>query len=399
MDIVERFLKYIAIDTVSDEDSETIPSTKSQLELAKILVEDLKEIGLDNAYVDEYGYVYGRIDLGKKRTIGLIAHMDTAPDFVGGCKKTKIVNNYQGEEVVLDSGDTLTRDKFPCLKEVIGDDLIFTDGYHLLGADDKAGIAIIFEVVKEVLANKDNYNNNIAICFTVDEEIGRGPHKFDLKKMNADVAYTIDGGSIYYINNENFNATRANVKFYGQSVHPGSAKNIMVNAIRKATEFNGYLPKDMVPEKTEDHEGFIHLIDMKGDVNYAESSYILRDHDERLLEKQKQMFLDIKDKMLKEEPKLKIEVEIHDEYKNMWTYFLHHPEALHLINRVYVNMKLKLGYEAIRGGTDGATITYMGLPCPNLGTGGFNCHGKYEFLSITQMKKMAEILKNLAELD
>ncbi len=399
MDIIERFLKYIAIDTVSSEDSETIPSTKSQLELAKILVEDLKEIGLDNAYVDEYGYVYGHIDLGKKRTIGLIAHVDTAPDFVGGCKKTKIVNNYQGEEVVLDSGDTLTIEKFPCLKEVIGDDLIFTDGYHLLGADDKAGITIIFEVVKEVLANKDKYNNNIAICFTVDEEIGRGPHKFDLNKMNADVAYTIDGGSIYYINNENFNAARANVKFYGQSVHPGSAKNIMVNAIRKASEFNSYLPKDMVPEKTEDHEGFIHLIDMKGDVNYAESSYILRDHDEKLLEKQKQMFFEIKEKMLKEEPKLKIEVEIHDEYKNMWTYFLHHPEALHLINRVYVNMKLKLGYEAIRGGTDGATITYMGLPCPNLGTGGFNCHGKYEFLSITQMKKMAEILNNLAELD
>ena len=398
MDILERFKKYIAFDTVSNEESETFPSTYTQVEFEKMLVEDLHEIGLDNAYFDEIGYVYGRIDAGKEKTIGFIAHVDTAPDFVGGCKEPLFVSNYQGQIIELKSGDKLDPEVFPALKEVIGEDLLCTDGYHLLGGDDKAGVVIIFDLIKYFVNHKDELKYNIAICFTPDEEIGNGPLHFDVKKMNADLAYTLDGGPITIANYENFNAASAKVHIIGRSVHPGSAKNIMINAALLGVEYNNLLPKDEIPSKTENHEGFYHLTDIKGDVNEAYLYYILRDHDESLLEDKKEKILEAANIIKEKYPEAIIDVEIKDSYKNMAPYFIKNPEALDLINKTYLNMGIKIGYEPIRGGTDGATITYMGLPCPNLGDGDFNPHGKFEFVSVTQMKKMVEILKNLVKL-
>lgn len=395
MDLKERFLKYIAIDTKSDENSKTFPSTNSQLEFGDLLVNNLHEVGLLNAFKDEFGYIYGRIDANKEQTIGLIAHMDTAPVFEGGLKEPLIINNYDGKDIYLKSGDVLSLKDFPFLKDLQGEDLICTDGYHLLGADDKAGIVIIFEIVKYFLTHKDELKVNLAICFTPDEEIGLGASKFDVKKMNADVAYTIDGGPINHANYENFNAASAKITIHGINVHPGSAKDIMINASLLAIELNNLLPQDMIPSKTDDYEGFIHLEEINGDVNKATLNYILRDHDLDLLKNKKELILKAVECIKCKYPKAQVECEIKDTYLNMAPEIIHHPEALLIINNAYLKTKETISYLPIRGGTDGATITYMGLPCPNLGTGGYNAHGKFELVSLTQMNKMVEILKNM----
>ena len=395
MTLVERFKKYIAFDTVSDESSLTYPSTKSQVEFAEILVDDLKKLGVKDAYKDEHSIVYAFIDNKKEKTIGLISHMDTAPTIEGGIKNPRLIEKYNGEDIELNSTYKMTVKDFPVLKTVIGEDLLVTDGEHLLGGDDKAGIAIIFEFLTYYLKHKEEFNYNLAIAFTADEEIGRGASKFDVKKMKADIAYTLDGESIYEANFENFNATSAKVKIEGVGVHPGNAKDIMINAVLLGIEFNNLLPKDMIPSKTEDHEGFIHLDEFKGDVEVTALSYILRDHDKALLEDKKEMLKKAKEKILAKYPKAKIDLELHDEYRNMRDYFINHMEAIELINKAYINSRLPIRYTPIRGGTDGATITYMGLPCPNLGTGDFNPHGRFEFVSVTQMTKMVDILKEL----
>ena len=395
MTLVERFKKYIAFDTVSDESSLTYPSTKSQVEFAKILVDDLKKLGVKDAYKDEHSIVYAFIDNKKEKTIGLISHMDTAPTIEGGIKNPRLIEKYNGEDIELNSTYKMKVEDFPVLKTVVGEDLLVTDGEHLLGGDDKAGIAIIFEFLTYYLKHKDEFNYNLAIAFTADEEIGRGASKFDVKKMKADIAYTLDGESIYEANFENFNAASAKVKIEGVGVHPGNAKDIMINAVLLGIEFNNLLPKDMIPSKTEDHEGFIHLDEFKGDVEAATLSYILRDHDKVLLEDKKEMLKKAKENILAKYPKAKIDLELHDEYRNMRDYFINHMEAIELINKAYINSRLPIRYTPIRGGTDGATITYMGLPCPNLGTGDFNPHGRFEFVSLTQMSKMVDILKEL----
>ena len=395
MTLVERFKKYIAFDTVSDESSLTYPSTKSQVEFAKILVDDLKKLGVKDAYKDEHSIVYAFIDNKKEKTIGLISHMDTAPTIEGGIKNPRLIEKYNGEDIELNSTYKMKVEDFPVLKTVIGEDLLVTDGEHLLGGDDKAGIAIIFEFLTYYLKHKEEFNYNLAIAFTADEEIGRGASKFDVKKMKADIAYTLDGESIYEANFENFNAASAKVKIEGVGVHPGNAKDIMINAVLLGIEFNNLLPKDMIPSKTEDHEGFIHLDEFKGDVEVTTLSYILRDHDKALLEDKKEMLKKAKEKILAKYPKAKIDLELHDEYRNMRDYFINHMEAIELINKAYINSRLPIRYTPIRGGTDGATITYMGLPCPNLGTGDFNPHGRFEFVSVTQMAKMVDILKEL----
>ena len=395
MTLVERFKKYIAFDTVSDESSLTYPSTKSQVEFAKILVDDLKKLGVKDAYQDEHSIVYAFIDNKKEKTIGLISHMDTAPTIEGGIKNPRLIEKYNGEDIELNLTYKMKVEDFPVLKTVVGDDLLVTDGEHLLGGDDKAGIAIIFEFLTYYLKHREEFNYNLAIAFTADEEIGRGASKFDVKKMKADIAYTLDGESIYEANFENFNAASAKVKIEGVGVHPGNAKDIMINAVLLGIEFNNLLPKDMIPSKTEDHEGFIHLDEFKGDVEAATLSYILRDHDKVLLEDKKEMLKKAKEKILAKYPKAKIDLELHDEYRNMRDYFINHMEAIELINKAYINSRLPIRYTPIRGGTDGATITYMGLPCPNLGTGDFNPHGRFEFVSLTQMTKMVDILKEL----
>ena len=395
MTILERFKKYIAFDTVSDENSLTYPSTSTQIEFGKMLVKDLKDLGVEEAYQDENHVVYAFIDNKKSKTIGLIAHMDTAPTIAGGIKNPRLIEKYDGSDIKLNDTYIMKVEDFPVLKTVIGDDLLVTDGEHLLGGDDKAGVAIIFEFLTYYLSHKSELNYNLAISFTADEEIGRGASKFDVKKMKADLAYTLDGESIYEANFENFNAASAKVTIEGVGVHPGNAKGIMVNSVLLGIEFNNLLPKDMIPSKTEDHEGFIHLDEFHGDVEKTTLSYILRDHDKNLLEDKKEMLKSAKNKILAKYPKAKINLEIKDEYRNMRDYFINHMDAINLINKAYINLRLPINYTPIRGGTDGATITYMGLPCPNLGTGDFNPHGRFEFVSVTQMAKMVEILKEL----
>ena len=393
--IVDLFKELISFDTMSDESSSTYPSSTSELEFASKLVDILKEEGVSDAYRDEFGLVYAHVNNNKDKTIGLIAHMDTSPALKGGIKNPRIIEKYDGSPIKLNEKYTMDSDEFPFLKEITGDDIIVTDGEHLLGGDDKAGIAIILVFLSYYLKHKDEFNYNLAISFTPDEEIGQGALHFDVKKMNADVAYTLDGESIYEASYENFNAASATISIYGVGVHPGSAKNIMVNAALLATKFVNLLPKEMVPEKTEGREGFIHLTDFKGDVEEAHLSFILRDHDKDLLEEKKEILKNALNIIQNEYPKAKLELKIHDEYRNMFDYFKEDMSAINLINKAYISSKIKISYDPIRGGTDGATITYLGLPCPNLGVGDFSPHGRFEVVSINQMNTMVEILKEL----
>lgn len=395
MDIVTRFKDLIAFDTMSDENSSSYPSSATQLEFGKKLVGILKEIGIEDVIQDEFGLVYAHVNNGSKETIGLIAHMDTSPSLIGGIKNPQIIERYDGSDIVLDEKYTMSVNDFPFLKDLINEDLMVTDGKHLLGGDDKAGIAIILEFAKYYVAHKDEFKYNLAIAFTPDEEIGQGALHFDCKKMGADVGFTLDGESIYEASYENFNAAHAKVTILGVGVHPGMAKNIMVNAAMLGSEFVMDLPSNMVPEKTELREGFIHLTDFKGDCEKCELSFILRDHDKDLLNEKKNILEKEKEKLLKKYPKAEITLTIADDYRNMFDYFKNDMKAINLINKAYLQKGVKISYTPIRGGTDGATITYLGLPCPNLGVGDFSPHGRFELVSITQMKLMVEILKEL----
>ena len=395
LDLVPLFLDLISFDTMSDEVSTTYPSSEKESEFADKLVEILHSIGVSNAYKDEYSLVYAHVDNNKEKTIGLIAHMDTSPALKGGIKNPRIIKNYDGKDIKLNDKYLMEVNEFPFLKEIQGDDIIATDGEHLLGGDDKAGITIILTFVNYYINHKDEFNYNLAISFTPDEEIGKGALHFDVKKMKADVAYTLDGGSIFEASYENFNAAHANLKIYGVGVHPGSAKDIMVNAAMLASEYVLLLPSEMVPEKTENREGFIHLTDIKGDVEEASLSFILRDHDKDLLEEKKIIKKKALETLKNKYPHGKFELTIEDDYRNMFDYFKNDMTAINLINKAYLNSNVKLTYSPIRGGTDGATITYLGLPCPNLGVGDFSPHGRFEVVSINQMEKMVEILKEL----
>lgn len=395
MKIVDRFLDLISFDTKSDPDSSTYPSAQSELLFADKLVDILKEEGVENAYKDEFGIVYARVDLGKEETIGLIAHMDTAPDLDGGIKNPRIIKNYDGKEIVLDENYTMRDEDFPWLKTLVGEDIIVTDGKHLLGGDDKAGIAIILEFLNYFLKNKEEFKYNLAIAFTPDEEIGKGALHFDCKKMNADVAYTLDGGPIFEANYENFNAAHAKLNIKGIGVHPGSAKDIMINAALLASEFISMLPPKMTPAHTEGHEGFIHLTDINGTCEEATLEFILRDHDLDLLEQKKIILMETMSKLEVKYPKAKFKLSIGDDYRNMFDYFKKDMHAIDLINKAYLNKNVKISYTPIRGGTDGATITYLGLPCPNLGVGDYSPHGRFEIVSISQMNEMVDILKEL----
>ena len=395
LDLVPLFLDLISFDTMSDEASTSYPSSSKESEFADKLVDILHSIGVNNAYKDEYSLVYAHVNNGKEKTIGLIAHMDTSPALKGGIKNPRIIKNYDGSDIRLNDKYLMEVSEFPFLNEIKGDDIIVTDGEHLLGGDDKAGVAIILTFVNYFINHKDEFNYNLAISFTPDEEIGKGALHFDVKKMNADVAYTLDGGSIFEASYENFNAAHATLKIYGVGVHPGSAKDIMVNAASLACEYVSFLPSDMVPEKTENREGFIHLTDIKGDVEEATLSFILRDHDKDLLKEKKVILEKALESLKNKHPRGKFELTIEDDYANMFDYFKNDMTAINLINKAYLNSNAKLNYAPIRGGTDGATITYLGLPCPNLGVGDFSPHGRFEVVSINQMERMVEILKEL----
>lgn len=399
MDIVKRFINYAKIDTQSDPNSDTIPSTSKQKDLSRLLVEELKEMKLD-AFMDKYGYVYAKIPANTKgkRPVGFIAHVDTSYDAPGNNVKPRIIKNYQGEEIVLNEQYKMSPDKFDCLNDVIGDDIIVTDGNTLLGADNKAGVAIIMDLAQKLTKDNSILHGDVYIGFTPDEEIGRGPHKFDLDYFKPDFAYTIDGGKVGGLNYENFNASSADIKFIGKSMHPGTAKNKMINAIHLAMEFHSMLPTFKNPAYTEKREGFNHLSSIKGSVEEATVHYIIRNHDYNEFKQQEKEFETIKNYLNNKYGYEAVHLTIKESYLNMYEVLKKDMTPVKIAEEATKKANVTPFASPMRGGTDGAQLTYMGLPCPNLGTGGYNYHGRYEFLSINQMKKVVEILLEIIKL-
>ena len=401
MDLVQRFLKYVSFDTQSDERSKETPSTAKQLKLAAYLEKELKSIGLSDVVLDQYGIVYATLPSNVDYpcdTIGFIAHMDTSPDASGTNIKPRIINNYDGSDIILNENTIMSVKDFPLLSRNIGEDLIVTDGTTLLGADDKAGIAIIVETCYRLLNNKNIKHGTIKIAFTPDEEVGRGVENFDVDYFNSDYAYTIDGSDIAAINYENFNASSAIVEINGISIHPGSAKGKLVNASLLGKEFDDLLPQNELPELTDNYEGFHHLVHIEGGVEKAILYYIIRNHDDEILKRQEQDFINAQNIINKKYGKELVNVTIKESYKNMKSIIDKHPEVLKRVCDAYDTLDQQYIFMPIRGGTDGAQLSYKGLPCPNLGNGGYNFHGRFEYVSITQMRKMVKILCEIAKI-
>ena len=403
--VTSRLLKYVKINTISDPKSETLPSTQIQFDLAKILVEDLTEIGVKDASLDENCYVMGSIPGNAKNApaIGLIAHMDTSPEFSGENVKPQIIEDYDGNDIVLnkDLNIVMKVSDFPYLADFKGHTLITTDGTTLLGADNKAGIAEILEVAKYFIDNPDVKHGDIKICFTPDEEVGRGTEKFDLEKFGADFAYTLDGSFEGEIEYENFNAASAVVKIHGTNIHPGSAKHKMKNSLLIAMEFNALLPVFDVPQYTEGYEGFYHLDEAGGTVELTTLEYIIRDHDMEKFTARKEFMTKAAAFINEKYGEGTAEIEIKDSYFNMREHIL---PVMHIVDSAVAAMEktgVKPIVKAIRGGTDGAALSYKGLPTPNIFTGGFNYHGRYEAVSVQSMNKaiatVIEILKSYAQ--
>ena len=403
--VTSRLLKYVKVNTVSDPKSETLPSTQIQFDLAKILVEDLKEIGVKDASLDENCYVMGSIPGNAKNApaIGLIAHMDTSPEFSGENVKPQIIEDYDGNDIVLnkDLNIVMKVSDFPYLADFKGHTLITTDGTTLLGADNKAGIAEIMEVAKYFIDNPDVKHGDIKICFTPDEEVGRGTEKFDLEKFGADFAYTLDGSFEGEIEYENFNAASAVIKIHGTNIHPGSAKHKMKNSLLIAMEFNALLPVFDVPQYTEGYEGFYHLDEAGGTVELTTLEYIIRDHDMEKFTARKEFMTKAAAFINEKYGEGTAEIEIKDSYFNMREHIL---PVMHIVDSAVAAMEktgVKPIVKAIRGGTDGAALSYKGLPTPNIFTGGFNYHGRYEAVSVQSMNKaistVIEILKSYAQ--
>jgi len=397
----ERLLKYVQYDTASCETSETCPSTEKQWVLARDLVKEMQELELQDVRVDENGYVYGCIpaNVEGRPVIGLIAHMDTVDCVPVLPMNTRIEENYDGGVVVLENGDLLDPKVFPDLVKARGKDLIVTDGNTLLGADDKAGIAEILTACEMLMADPSIPHGKIMIGFTPDEEIGRGADLFDVKGFGADFAYTVDGGAVGSIEYENFNAASAIVEVHGLSVHPGSAKNKMRNAALMAMEFASMLPASETPATTEGYEGFYHLCGMQGEEELAKLVYIIRDHDKAKFEARKQTVQRIADYMNAKYGAGTVDLQLKDSYYNMREVVEPHMHIIRLAERAYRAIGAEPFAEAIRGGTDGARLSFMGLPCPNLATGGMNCHGRFECIPIQDMDAMAEMLVKLVSID
>lgn len=401
MKAYERLLNYVTVDTPSDPSSETVPSSGCQFDLAQKLVRELKELGVENAQVDEKCYVYASIPATEGyencKRLGFIAHMDTAPDFNGNGVKPQVIENYDGEDVVLgSSGRTLKVKDFPELANMKGRTLITTDGTSLLGADDKAGVAEIMTLAERLLTGNLPHGK-ICIGFTPDEEIGAGADHFDVERFGADIAYTMDGGMEGEIEYENFNGAGAKVLVNGNNVHPGSAKDIMVNAQLVAMEMNGMLPADEIPSKTEGYEGFFHLTDMSGNVEKAELYYIIRDHDREKFEAKKALMVNIAEKLNKTYGAGTVELAIKDQYYNMKEKIEPHMELIEYAKAAAKEAGLNPKVVAIRGGTDGARLSFMGLPCPNLGTGGFGFHGPYEHITAEGMELCVKMMLKIVE--
>ena len=403
MDIVERFLKYVSFDTQSAEDTGKTPSTDKQLDLARYLQSELKEIGLQDVELDANGYLYATLPANTDKevpVIGFIAHMDTSPDCSGKNVRPRIVKAYDGKDIVLNAegGIVSSPAKFPELLDHVGEDLIVTDGYTLLGADDKAGIAEIVQAMVYLLEHPEVKHGKVRVAFNPDEEIGLGAHKFDVEKFGCDWAYTMDGGEVGELEFENFNAASAKVEVSGVSVHPGYAKGKMVNAVRVAAEFAGLLPPAETPEATAEYEGFYHLLGINGNVERATLSYIIRDHDRAKFETRKALFTQAASWLNAKYGEGTVKASVNDQYYNMREKV---EPVMHIIDLAVEAMHetgVTPKVRAIRGGTDGAQLSFKGLPCPNLFAGGLNFHGPHEFLPIPSLRKASEVVVKICEL-
>ena len=402
MTIVERFLKYVSFDTQSAEDSETTPSTEKQWILARYLKEELEGIGLTEVEIDEHAYVYATLPANTDKplpTVGFIAHMDTSPDCSGKDVKPRIVKDYDGGDIVLDetAGIVTSPKKFPELLDHVGEDIIVTDGHTLLGADDKAGIAEIVQAMAYLIAHPEIKHGRIRVGFNPDEEIGLGAHRFNVEKFGCDFAYTMDGGELGELEFENFNAASAKVEVTGVSVHPGYAKNKMVNAARVATEYASLMPAAETPERTAEYEGFYHLLGMNGNVEKASLTYIIRDHDRARFEERKEYAAAVGELLNKKYGAGTVKVTLADQYYNMREKV---EPVMHIIDTALDAMKdcgIQPRVRAIRGGTDGAQLSFKGLPCPNIFAGGLNFHGPHEFLPIPSLEKASMVVVKICE--
>lgn len=403
MDIVERFLKYVSFDTQSAEDQETTPSTAKQLKLAEYLRDELQSIGLTEVEMDENGYVYATLPANTDKevpTIGFISHMDTSPDCSGANIKPRIVQQYDGGDIVLDAeaGLITSPKKFPELLDHVGEDIIVTDGHTLLGADDKAGIAEIVQAMVYLIEHPEIKHGRVRVGFNPDEEIGLGAHKFDVKKFDCAWGYTMDGGELGELEYENFNAASAKIEVKGVSVHPGYAKGKMINAARVAAEFAAQMPVTETPEQTVEFEGFYHLLSIEGNVEHATLSYIIRDHDRKRFEKRKQFVEKAAEWLNERYGEGVVTVTINDQYYNMREMIEPVPHVIDIVLDAMKQCNIPSKVRAIRGGTDGAQLSFMGLPCPNIFAGGLNFHGPHEFLPIPSLKKASELVVKIIEL-
>lgn len=403
MALVERFLKYVSFDTQSNEETRLTPSTPGQMVFAKYLKSELESLGLEEITLDEYGYLFATLPANTEKevpTIGFIAHMDTSPDMSGKDITPRIVENYNGSDIVLNAEDRviLSPAQFPELLTHKGEDLIVTNGKTLLGADDKAGIAEIVSAVAYLKEHPEIKHGKIRIGFNPDEEIGEGAHKFDVEKFGCEWAYTMDGGEVGELEYENFNAAAAKIVFKGRNVHPGYAKHKMINSIRIANQFISMLPRHETPEHTEGYEGFYHLVGIQGDVEQTTLSYIIRDHDRSRFESRKREMAHLVRKINAEFGEDTAVLELRDQYYNMREKI---EPVMHIIDTAFAAMEavgVKPNVKPIRGGTDGAQLSFKGLPCPNIFAGGLNFHGRFEFVPIQNMEKAMKVIIKIAEL-
>ncbi|EHB63080.1 peptidase T [Paenibacillus lactis 154] len=402
-EVIDRLIRYAQIDTQSDETSNTCPSTPGQLTLGRLLVDELKEIGMEDVTMDENGYVMATLPANTDKdipTIGFLAHVDTATDFTGAGVKPQIVEDYDGGDIVLNANQNvvLSPRDFPELANYKGHTLITTDGTTLLGADDKAGIAEIMTAMSYLIQHPELKHGKIRVAFTPDEEIGRGPHKFDVEAFGAKYAYTMDGGPVGELQYESFNAAAALVTCKGKNVHPGTAKAKMVNAAKIAMEVHGMLPAEEAPEFTEGYEGFFHLTSIEGDVELTELRYIIRDHDRERFEERKAKLASIVEELQQKYGAERIVLQMRDQYYNMREKIEPVIEVVEIVKAAMENLGIRPIIEPIRGGTDGSQLSYMGLPTPNIFTGGENYHGRYEYVSADTMMQAVQTIVEIVQL-
>ncbi|WP_458124558.1 peptidase T [Paenibacillus sp. Z3-2] len=401
--LIQRLSTYVRMDTQSDENSETCPSTSGQLELGKLLVEECNSIGLQEVTMDENGYVMATLPSNTDKdvpVIGFLAHLDTATDFTGKDVKPQVIDNYDGGDIVLNSelDVVLSNKDFPELHEYNGHTLITTDGTTLLGADNKAGIAEIMTAMAYLIEHPEVKHGKIRVAFTPDEEIGRGPHKFDVAAFGAKYAYTVDGGPLGELEYESFNAAAAKITLRGTNVHPGTAKDKMVNSLKIAMELNRRLPAEEAPEFTDGYDGFYHLLSMEGDVELTKMSYIIRDFDRKKFEERKTNLLHIANELKTKYGEKSITVELNDQYYNMREKIEPVRQIVDIAHEAMTRLDIEPVIRPIRGGTDGSQLSYMGMPTPNIFTGGENYHGKFEYVSVDNMVKATRVIVEIAQL-